>query len=111
MSGDEAYQLTPRLFDRGIRALLRGAEQASASRAIRLAEIHTLEGQRPWGGDQIGQAFDTNYTNSPFVADTKSYWAELVRDLTDFADGVDVAEQGATAANDAADQQVKRSQA
>lgn len=99
MAGYDAYGFDPRLYARGIDPLTRAGGRVRSSHDARLAAIRALEAMRPWGGDQIGQAFDTNYTNAPFVADTRAYWDEIVQNLADLRDGVDEARRLAAEAN------------
>lgn len=105
MAGYGPYGFDPRHYAHGIDPLTRAADSARSSHDDRAAAIRALEEMRPWGGDQIGQAFETNYTSGPFVADTRAYWGEIVRNLADLRDGVDEARREATEANAQANQQ------
>jgi hypothetical protein len=69
-------------------------------------QLHDEGAARPWGGDALGQAFQTNYDQ--IVPAVLEAWAKLGPALDEYAAGVTEAIDATVAAEDAARQRLSR---
>ena len=78
---DYVIALIPDLAERGLIQISSGVDVVKGSHDTRRAEIAALAAGKPWGDDQIGQAFDENYA---VAADALAAWDALCEGVSDF---------------------------
>src|SRR5262249_8909347 len=91
--------LIPELATRGLLQVSSGVDAVTGSHGGRTAAIAALAAGKPWGADQIGQAFDHNYA---VAADVLAAWDELSQGVSDFGVNIAAVQSLMAGANDQA---------
>jgi hypothetical protein len=96
---DYLIALIPELANRGLLHVSSGVDMVKGSHDGRKALITSLGAGKPWGADQIGQAFDQHYA---VAADVLAAWDELCQGVSDFGVNIQAVRDLMSGANDRA---------
>jgi hypothetical protein len=102
---DDDLRMDPVVARRGAAALVDAGHTLTNSRNDQGGRLDDEGAARPWGGDALGQAFQTNYDQ--IVPAVLGAWARLGSYLEEYAAGVTAAIDATIAAEDAARQRIR----
>jgi hypothetical protein len=102
MDGD--LRMNPVVARQGAAYLADAGHTLTGSRNSQGDQLEGEGAARPWGGDSLGQAFQTNYDQ--IVPAVLEAWAKLGTYLDEYAAGVNAAIDATVAAEDAARQRM-----
>lgn len=101
---DGEVRFNPVVARHGVAHLRDAAQTLANSRSNQGRQLEDEAAIRPWGGDSLGQAFQTNYDQiAPLVLEA---WTQLGTYLEEYATGVNSVIDASVAAEDAARQRM-----
>lgn len=101
---DGEVRFDPALVARGVSYLSEAGEALTRLQGQLGDDIESMSAARPWGNDDIGQAFQTNYDQ--IFPKLMQAWPKLGTDVSQYATAVSAVEDAAAQAEAAARQRM-----